>query len=80
MRVDELRETHNDYRAELAQLARQISETKHKDVTDNETYVLKIDELNTKLAQTESTSRSLKRQLDELKLDNEKMQEAGTIT
>ncbi|KAK6057137.1 hypothetical protein COOONC_05349 [Cooperia oncophora] len=75
---DELRETHNDYRAELAQLARQISETKHKDVTDNETYVLKIDELNTKLAQTESTSRSLKRQLDELKLDNEK--DAGTVT
>ncbi|KAK6014888.1 hypothetical protein OSTOST_19719, partial [Ostertagia ostertagi] len=72
---DELRETHNDYRAELAQLARQISETKHKDVTDNESYVKKIDELNTKLAQMESTSRSLKRQLEELKLDNEKLQE-----
>ncbi|PIO61353.1 phorbol esters/diacylglycerol binding domain protein, partial [Teladorsagia circumcincta] len=72
---DELRETHNDYRAELAQLARQISETKHKDVTDNEDYVLKIDELNTKLAQMESTSRSVKRQLEELKLDNEKLQE-----
>ncbi|ETN80798.1 hypothetical protein NECAME_08932, partial [Necator americanus] len=38
---DELRETHNDYRAELAQLAKQISETKCKDATDNEHYTVK---------------------------------------
>lgn len=72
---DELRETHNDYRSELAQLARQISETKHQDVTDNEEYVVKIDELKTQLAQMDNSSRSVKRQLDELKQDNQKLQE-----
>nr|CDJ85824.1 Pleckstrin homology and Citron domain containing protein [Haemonchus contortus] len=72
---DELRETHNDYRAELAQLARQISESKHKDATDNESYVQKIDELNRKVGQMESTSRSARRHLEELKLENEKLQE-----
>lgn len=39
---DELRETHNDYRAELAQLAKQISETKCKDATENEHYTVKV--------------------------------------
>ncbi|EYB95001.1 hypothetical protein Y032_0165g52 [Ancylostoma ceylanicum] len=72
---DELRETHNDYRAELAQLAKQISETKCKDATENEHYTVKIDELKNQLAQSESSSRSAKRQVEELKLDNQKLQE-----
>ncbi|VDL68080.1 unnamed protein product [Nippostrongylus brasiliensis] len=39
---DELRETHNDYRSELAQLARQISDTKQRDVTGMEVYTVKV--------------------------------------
>ncbi|KAK6745162.1 hypothetical protein RB195_011714 [Necator americanus] len=72
---DELRETHNDYRAELAQLAKQISETKCKDATDNEHYTVKIDQLKNQLAQAESISRSTKRLVEELKQDNEKLKE-----
>ncbi|KIH50090.1 hypothetical protein ANCDUO_19834, partial [Ancylostoma duodenale] len=81
---DELRETHNDYRAELAQLAKQISETKCKDATENEHYTVKlpyvkIDELKNQLAQSESSSRSAKRQVEELKVDNQKLQEQVLI-
>ncbi|PIO76207.1 CNH domain protein [Teladorsagia circumcincta] len=46
-----------------------------KDRLEMKIRYLNIDELNTKLAQMESTSRSVKRQLEELKLDNEKLQE-----
>uniref|UniRef100_A0A914ULP7 Citron Rho-interacting kinase n=2 Tax=Plectus sambesii TaxID=2011161 RepID=A0A914ULP7_9BILA len=39
---EELRETHTDYREELANLARQMSESKRKDATENETYSIKV--------------------------------------
>ncbi|WKY02707.1 hypothetical protein Q1695_016178 [Nippostrongylus brasiliensis] len=76
---DELRETHNDYRSELAQLARQISDTKQRDVTGMEVYTVKIDDLKTQLAQMDNASRSMKRELDELKQENEKLQEQVSL-
>ncbi|VDM51846.1 unnamed protein product [Angiostrongylus costaricensis] len=59
---EELRETHNDYRSELALLARQISETKHKDLTDNELY---------NITQLDIGSRSAKRKLEESQQEKE---------
>lgn len=38
----ELRETHTDYREELTKLARQMSETKQKDATENESFAIKV--------------------------------------
>ncbi|KAJ1370454.1 hypothetical protein KIN20_032178 [Parelaphostrongylus tenuis] len=72
---EELRETHNDYRSELAQLARQISEKKHKDVTDDELYNVKIDEMKAQIAQLDSASRSTKRKLEELQQENQALHE-----
>ncbi|KAE9414700.1 hypothetical protein Angca_006638 [Angiostrongylus cantonensis] len=72
---EELRETHNDYRSELALLARQISETKHKDLTDNELYKVKIDELKAQITQLDIESRSAKRKLEEFQQEKDALQE-----
>ena len=39
---EELRETHTDYREELAVLAKKMSENKRKDASENEAYAIKV--------------------------------------
>ncbi|KAJ1357436.1 hypothetical protein KIN20_015583 [Parelaphostrongylus tenuis] len=65
---ENLREIHLDYRAELAQLVRQIGEKKHKDVTGEEMY--NIDKRKAQIAQINSVSRSTKWKLKELQDEN----------
>uniref|UniRef100_F1KQX6 Citron Rho-interacting kinase n=1 Tax=Ascaris suum TaxID=6253 RepID=F1KQX6_ASCSU len=63
----ELRETHTDYREELTKLARQMSETKQKDATENESFAIKIEALETEKRQIEATLRSLQRHVEQCK-------------
>ncbi|VDM24035.1 unnamed protein product [Toxocara canis] len=69
--TEELRETHTDYREELAKLARQMSETKQKDASENESFAFKIEALETEKRQMETTMRSLERQIEQSKSECE---------
>uniref|UniRef100_A0A0N5AMG8 Phorbol-ester/DAG-type domain-containing protein n=1 Tax=Syphacia muris TaxID=451379 RepID=A0A0N5AMG8_9BILA len=65
--TEELRETHTDYREELAVLARKMSGCKSGGGEDSKTDTAKLEQIKAEKRQIETTVRSLERQLEQLK-------------
>ncbi|MFH4976227.1 hypothetical protein AB6A40_002936 [Gnathostoma spinigerum] len=62
---DELTEMNTQHRLEITRLAKEMSETKKKDATENECFAIEIRRLKTEKRQMEATLQSLERQLEQ---------------